>query len=58
MLQLVQSTLRRQISMRRTSSWPKLLHQFQQVQNFLLEDVPSLDRFLNYGHLGSYGFRQ
>ena len=25
---------------------PELLHQFQQVQNFLLEDVPSLDRFL------------
>jgi hypothetical protein len=46
MLQLVQSALRRQIRMRGASSRPELLHQFQQVQNFVLEDVPSLDRFL------------
>src|SRR5262245_31071103 len=37
---------RRQIRMRGASSRLELLHQFQQVQNFLLEDVPSLDRFL------------
>ena len=46
MLQLVQSTVCRQICMRGASSRPELLHQFQQVQDFLLEDVPSLDRFL------------
>ena len=46
MLQLVQSTVRRQIRMRGASPRPELLHQFQQVYNFLLEDVPSLDRSL------------
>jgi hypothetical protein len=44
MLQLVQSALRRQIRMRGASSRPELFHQFQQVQNFLLEDVPPLER--------------
>src|SRR5262245_33927202 len=42
MLQLVQSTLRRQLRVRRASSRSELLHQLQQVQNFLLAKVPSL----------------
>src|SRR5215831_7604061 len=42
MLQLVQSTLRHQIRVRRASSRSELLHQLQQVQNFLLANVPSL----------------
>jgi len=42
MLQLVQSTLRGQVRVRRASSRSELLHQLQQVQNVLLANVPSL----------------
>ena len=42
MLRLVQGTLRSQIRVRRASSRSELLHQLQQVQNFLLANVPSL----------------
>jgi hypothetical protein len=42
MLQLMQGPLRGQICMRGAPSRSKLLHEFQQVQDFLLENVPSL----------------
>jgi hypothetical protein len=45
MLQLVQSTVCRPICMRESSPRPELFHQFQQVPNLMLENVPSLDRF-------------
>ena len=44
MLQLLQSAVRRQIRVRRSPSRPELFHQLQQVQNFLLEDVSSLNQ--------------
>jgi hypothetical protein len=41
-LQLVQSTLRSQIRVRRAAPRSELLHQLQQVQDVLLANVPSL----------------
>jgi len=46
MLQVVQARCVARYACEGRHPGPELLHQFQQVQNFLLEDVPSLDRFL------------
>jgi hypothetical protein len=55
MLQVVQGALRGKIRLRRAPSRPELLHQLQQVQNVLLENVSSLSSSLERELSADYG---